>query len=411
MIAKMELENFKSYAGMQSVGPFHKCFSSIVGPNGSGKSNVIDALLFVFGKRAQQMRLKKVSELIHKSASFPGLDFARVSVSFQLIYDVEDHEDDFDIVPGSEFVITRVAYANNSSKYTVNNKATSFADIAVLLKRYGIDLDNNRFLILQGEVEQIAMMKPKGTTEGGEDGLLEYLEDIIGSNVFVPRINDANKALEVVNEQRAEKVQRLRVAERERDGLLDAKQEAETFLSKESELRGKKNALYQCYAKVAGDNVGDFSERMVASQSKLQKEKDKIATSERQLTALKREFEAAKGQHSAVQSTLGSCTAQYAAFERRDVQLNENLKHVRAQIKKYDAAIEKDSKKEVECGEENQRLVYLISIIVGLTLFTHTLYLLTDHTHTVSHVTISPTHYLMWSFVGCQCRYRNTVTH
>lgn len=29
-------------------------FSSVVGPNGSGKSNVIDALLFVFGKRAKQ---------------------------------------------------------------------------------------------------------------------------------------------------------------------------------------------------------------------------------------------------------------------------------------------------------------------------------------------------------------------
>lgn len=30
-------------------------FSSVVGPNGSGKSNVIDALLFVFGKRAKQV--------------------------------------------------------------------------------------------------------------------------------------------------------------------------------------------------------------------------------------------------------------------------------------------------------------------------------------------------------------------
>ena len=29
------------------------------------------------------------------------------------------------------------------------------------LKAKGIDLDHNRFLILQGEVEAIAMMKPK----------------------------------------------------------------------------------------------------------------------------------------------------------------------------------------------------------------------------------------------------------
>lgn len=31
-------------------------FSAVVGPNGSGKSNVIDAMLFVFGKRAKQVR-------------------------------------------------------------------------------------------------------------------------------------------------------------------------------------------------------------------------------------------------------------------------------------------------------------------------------------------------------------------
>ena len=124
VIKEMVLENFKSYAGVQRIGPFHKArtspvvvppttarprprspahatgqyllqwrcppaeaalgccraaskalgafvprawclttrlplaqsFSSVVGPNGSGKSNVIDALLFVFGKRAKQVR-------------------------------------------------------------------------------------------------------------------------------------------------------------------------------------------------------------------------------------------------------------------------------------------------------------------------------------------------------------------
>jgi structural maintenance of chromosome 4 len=60
IITKMVLENFKSYAGVQEIGPFEKCFSAVVGPNGSGKSNVIDAMLFVFGKRAKQMRQAKV---------------------------------------------------------------------------------------------------------------------------------------------------------------------------------------------------------------------------------------------------------------------------------------------------------------------------------------------------------------
>lgn len=58
---------------------------------------------------------------------------------------------------------------------------------------------------VQGEVEQIAMMKPKGLTEH-EDGLLEYLEDIIGSDRFVEAAEEAAKKVEELNDQRTEKV-------------------------------------------------------------------------------------------------------------------------------------------------------------------------------------------------------------
>ena len=49
MISHIENENFKSYEGIQTLGPFHSSFTSIVGPNGSGKSNIIDSILFAFG--------------------------------------------------------------------------------------------------------------------------------------------------------------------------------------------------------------------------------------------------------------------------------------------------------------------------------------------------------------------------
>ena len=65
------------------------------------------------------------------------------------------------MVPKSSVVISRVAYQNNTSKYFINNKASNASDVTTLLRKRGIDLDNNRFLILQGEVEQISLMKPK----------------------------------------------------------------------------------------------------------------------------------------------------------------------------------------------------------------------------------------------------------
>ena len=67
----------------------------------------------------------------------------------------------FTIVPNSQVIISRVAYQNNSSKYFINNKASYATEVTTYLRKRGIDLDNNRFLILQGEVEQISLMKPK----------------------------------------------------------------------------------------------------------------------------------------------------------------------------------------------------------------------------------------------------------
>ena len=77
--------NFKSYQGEQIIGPFHPKFSAVIGPNGSGKSNLIDSLIFVFGKKASWMRLKKLKELIHCSAQAGQREEAYVEVEFRMV--------------------------------------------------------------------------------------------------------------------------------------------------------------------------------------------------------------------------------------------------------------------------------------------------------------------------------------
>lgn len=53
------------------------------------------------------------------------------------------------VVNGSEMVISREAYSDNSSKYKVDGKKKTRAEVEQLLASKGIDLENNRFLILQ----------------------------------------------------------------------------------------------------------------------------------------------------------------------------------------------------------------------------------------------------------------------
>ena len=97
-IHSLVLEDFKSYAGKQVIGPFHRSFSAVVGPNGSGKSNVMDGILFVFGKQAKKLRLNRVSELIHHSEEHPNLKSCMVTVNF---YDVVPNVRAQSIVAGS----------------------------------------------------------------------------------------------------------------------------------------------------------------------------------------------------------------------------------------------------------------------------------------------------------------------
>lgn len=122
-------------------------FNAIIGPNGSGKSNVIDSMLFVFGYRANKIRCKKLSVLIHNSKKNPNVDSCRVAVHFAQIEDRDDGS--YAVVPNSEFVVARGAFRNNSSFYTINEQRVHFKEVAKLLKKHNIDLDHNRFLILQ----------------------------------------------------------------------------------------------------------------------------------------------------------------------------------------------------------------------------------------------------------------------
>lgn len=199
VITNLVLTNFKSYFGRQEVGPFNDSFTAIVGPNGSGKSNVIDALLFVFGFRAKKMRQDKLTNLIHHSDENREVPFARVEIHFA------SHG-----VANSELVLAREVRRDGSNFYMLDGARSSYASVTNLLQEKGIDLKHKRFLILQGEVESIALMPPKGQKDG-EDGLLEYLEDIIGTTAYKVRVSELEEQQDALRAECREKQNRTQI--------------------------------------------------------------------------------------------------------------------------------------------------------------------------------------------------------
>uniref|UniRef100_A0A671UXK4 Structural maintenance of chromosomes protein 4 n=1 Tax=Sparus aurata TaxID=8175 RepID=A0A671UXK4_SPAAU len=345
MITHLVNRNFKSYAGEQILGPFHKRFSCIIGPNGSGKSNVIDSMLFVFGYRAQKIRSKKLSVLIHSSDKHKDVQSCTVEVHFQKIIDKEG--DDYEVIPNSKFYVSRTANKDNSSAYHISGKKATFKEVGALLRSHGIDLDHNRFLILQGEVEQIAMMKPKGQTEHDE-GMLEYLEDIIGSCRLKEPIQTLSRRIELLNEQRGEKLNRVKLVEKEKNALEGEKNKAVEFLTLENDIFKHKSQLCQYY-------VHDLQKRVVDKEQ----EKQKILEDTKELTEknakisqetekMNQELKNVEKKQNKLNKYIETQKEKFTQLDLQDVEVREKIKHSKSKNKKLQKQLEKDKEKTKE---------------------------------------------------------------
>lgn len=355
VITHLVLTNFKSYAGRQVVGPFHVSFSSVVGPNGSGKSNVIDSLLFVFGFRASKMRQGKISALIHNSANFPDLPFCEVEVHFQEIMDLPGgaHE----VVPDSQLIVSRKAFKNNTSKYYMNKKETNFTVVTTFLRERGIDLDHKRFLILQGEVESIAQMKPKAANEH-DDGLLEYLEDIIGTSKYKTPIEEAATEVETLNEVCAEKNNRVQHVEKEKNALEDKKNKALAYLRDENELVQKQSALYQIYIDECEDNTRVTEEAILQMQELLNLELEKHEGNESGIKELEKAYKRGMKEYENMEKATQGMLKEIAKYDKESVKFEEKRKFLVGKQKKMEKAMQASRLAGSECESLVEKHTY-----------------------------------------------------
>ncbi|XP_968011.2 structural maintenance of chromosomes protein 4 [Tribolium castaneum] len=357
IITKIVNNYFKSYAENVVLGPFSKCFNAIIGPNGSGKSNVIDSMLFVFGYRATRMRCKKLSVLIHNSERYPNVQSCNVAVHFCEIVDKPGEE--YEVVPGSEFVVSRTANRDNSSFYELNGRRVQFKEIGKLLKGHGIDIDTNRFLILQGEVEEIAMMKCKGANEN-EIGMLEYLEDIIGTHRYKKPLEQLNERIEYLSDLRTEKLNRLTLIEKQLEQLKGPMEEALTFLKTENKIAVCKNFLHQ---KELHDLEAEVKE-VEEDKAKLTQSRDGLIAELKTISDEKTEKEKIlkqeAGKYEKLQQKKDQLKDAFNAADKKDAQLQAEMTNTNNNRKKFKQQLEDEKKKLIKLQkvpEENAKLI------------------------------------------------------
>jgi structural maintenance of chromosome 4 len=253
-------------------------------------------------------------------------------------------------------VVSRTAFRNNSSKYSINDKTSTFTEVTTLLKTRGIDLDHKRFLILQvssslqhssrdadmflsqGEVESIAQMKPKAQTEH-EDGLLEYLEDIIGTSMYKQPIEEAQVEVDNFNEARAEKITRLSIVAKEKSSLESRKREAETYLRAMNELTRKKSLLCQFHMSTLHSNIDITETAMVTLKERLSSEESKNKSTLEEIDELQKAYDEKLEAFEQVKHHVDELAKQAKQIEKEQVSLAEKKKHQATKQKKLKKSI------------------------------------------------------------------------
>ncbi|XP_061438405.1 structural maintenance of chromosomes protein 1B isoform X2 [Rhineura floridana] len=326
------VENFKSWQGKQCIGPFKK-FTCVIGPNGSGKSNIMDALSFVMGEKTSNLRVKHIQELIHgahvgKPVSCTG--------SVRMVYSEENGEDK---------TFSRII-RGNGSEFLVNDVAVSRSMYTKELEEIGIIARARNCLVFQGEVETIAMKKPKERTQ--------LFEQISNSGEFAADYAEKKKNMQQAEEEAQFSYNKKKNVAAERKRAKLEKEEAEHYqmlFEELGEYRGQLQ-LFKLYHNEQKINL--INNKLAAKNTNISAKKTAVSHAEEAVKAKKKMLGVLNRNQQQIEKEIKSLEVVLNQKRPQYIKAKERTSH---QIKKVDTAkkVLRDHIKEQAKQEENKK--------------------------------------------------------
>ena len=184
---RLVLQGFKSFAD-RTLLDFPDPVTGIIGPNGSGKSNLVEAIRFVTGSRAQDLRGEELKALLfHGAKTRPPQGVAEVRL---------------ELSRGRERLVVERRIEGDRSQLRVNGRPTSAKALALHLA--GTGLGRGGYAVVgQGEVGAVL--------ESPEAQLLAHLEEAAGLRPVAEAVRLAQAAALVEEREKALKALREEV--------------------------------------------------------------------------------------------------------------------------------------------------------------------------------------------------------
>jgi structural maintenance of chromosome 1 len=364
-VTYLELENFKSYAGLQIIGPFQD-FTSVIGPNGSGKSNLMDAISFVLGVQSRDLRSSQMKDLIfrppNKTGTGTGTGTTSVAVTATtspalsaratLVYETPATDEDVcdggeDKVHTQELTLrfSRSISASGVGAYYVDENTVSYAQYEAALADIGILVKARNFLVFQGDVESLARKTPAE--------LVGLVEQISGSAPLQDEYDRAAFEKDATEQATLFSFRKQKGFRSERRLLKDQKEEAERFHS----LLETKAALQKDYYLWQLYHLDQDRQERESAAKELQDELQLVNTSEQgasdNLKEAKKKASAARRQTGQADKKRVQLAAQVDQLEPSIIQTTEEIKNLRKKLQQDEKQL---AKKQEEAASHESKL-------------------------------------------------------
>eukprot|EP01035_Chromulina_nebulosa_P017480 gene17480-23032_t len=214
-IKQVIISGFRSFRNQNEIDPFSPKHNVIVGRNGSGKSNFFDVIQFVLlSPKFANLRQEDRQQLLHE-----GAGSSVMAAYAEIIFDNSDGR--FPVE--SDEVVLRRTVGHKKDEFFLNRKRIQKSEVISLLESAGFSKSNPYYIVQQGKVANLCVMKDKDR--------LELLKEVAGTTVYEERRSESIKITEdtIKKQEQIDEVlkfieDRLSELDQEKDELKDYEQ-------------------------------------------------------------------------------------------------------------------------------------------------------------------------------------------
>ena len=334
-LSSIQMSGFKSFVEPTRV-VFDLPLTGVVGPNGCGKSNIIDAVRWVLGETARNIRGETIDDIIFDgSESRKRLDQASVEV----VIDNSEGRIGGEYASFSEISIRRETSRDmdRQSRYYINGAQVRRKDVSDLFQGTGLGRGNYA-IIAQGMVQ--------GLIEARPEEMRKYIEEVAGISLYRERRRETENRIRRT-EENLERLQDILKDQAQRlQHLEQQKGQAEKQSNLQKEFRERENEWLSLQLR---------EQRRILETRKQEHEmvEQKRVGMEGQLEALGKELEEKRAAYEGErQSVEEAVSAQQQAL----ADANALEQQIRLGRESKERALQENERVEVEIWELEERL-------------------------------------------------------